>query len=131
LIPDSGSLIPDPLSSEAIASVAVGAGKPKVTDPAEIIFGYGVPILTAAGSTEKLARSFLGGLRKEHGDETLVNALRDCIRAKPLQPTEWLAKALPPKGRAPNPKDEAARRAASDAEARRLLGFNSQEIVDA
>ena len=96
--------------SEAIASAAdksaaggAGAGdeageRPKATDPAEIIFGYGVPLLTVAGSTDKHARSFLAGLRNGHGDTAVVDALRNCIRAKPLQPLEWLAKALPPKG---------------------------------
>lgn len=77
--------------SEAIAS----AVKPPLT-PDEIIFGYGVPILTSAGTAEKQARSFLGGLRKAHGDDALVNTLRECIRAKPLQPLEWLAKAMLP-----------------------------------
>lgn len=66
----------------------------------EIIFGYGVPILTAAGSSDKHARSFLAGLRKEHGDRALVDKLRDCMRAKPLQPLEWLAAAMPPKAKA-------------------------------
>lgn len=64
----------------------------------QIIFGYGVPLLTNAGTSDKQARSFLGGLRKSHGDVALVNSLRDCIRAKPLQPLEWLAAALPPNG---------------------------------
>lgn len=92
------SLIPDPLiHSEAKAS---GGEPPKVTDPDEIIFGYGVPLLTNAGSTDKHARSFLGGLRKQHGDAALIDKLRDCIKAKPLQPIEWLAAALPPKARA-------------------------------
>ena len=92
------SLIPDSLiHSEAKAS---GGEPPKVTDPDEIIFGYGVPLLTSAGSTDKHARSFLGGLRKQHGDAALIDKLRDCIKAKPLQPIEWLAAALPPKARA-------------------------------
>lgn len=79
--------------SEAKAS---GVKPPMTAD--EIIFGYGLPILTNAGTAEKQARSFLGGLRKAHGDDALVNTLRECIRAKPLQPLEWLAKAMPPKG---------------------------------
>jgi hypothetical protein len=77
--------------SEAKAS----GGKPPMT-PDEIIFGYGVPLLTNAGSTDKHARSFLGGLRKAHGDDSVVNTLRECIRAKPLQPMEWLAAAMLP-----------------------------------
>ena len=88
----SSSVIPIP--SEAKAS---GGKPPQITDPDEIIFGYGVPMLTTAGTPEKQARSFLGGLRKQHGDEALVNKLRDCAKAKPLQPLEWLAAALPPK----------------------------------
>ena len=85
------------ISSEANAS----AGEPaKVTDPDEIIFGYGVPLLTNAGTPERQARSLLGGLRKQHGDHALIDKLRDCIKAKPLQPLEWLCAALPPKARA-------------------------------
>jgi uncharacterized protein YdaU (DUF1376 family) len=80
-----------------------GVKTPLSTD--EIIFGYGVPLLTNAGTAEKNARSFLGSLRKVHGDEALVNTLRDCIKAKPIQPLEWLAKALPPDGIKKNPAD--------------------------
>lgn len=76
----------------------VSGGKPPAMKPEEIIFSYGVPLLTNAGTAEKQARSFLGGLRKAHGDGAVVNALRECLRVKPLQPLEWLAKALPPAG---------------------------------
>lgn len=86
--------IPNTNTSEAKAS----GGKPPTMTPEEIIFGYGVPLLVSAGNTDKAARSFLGGLRKAQQDDgAIVNALRDCIRAKPLQPLEWLAAALPPK----------------------------------
>ena len=73
-------------------------GEKQPMKPDEIIFGYGVPLLTAAGSSDKQARSFLGGLRKAHGDAALIDKLRACIRAKPLQPLEWMAAALPPGG---------------------------------
>lgn len=81
-------------SSEANAS---GGKPPKLTDPDEIIFGYGLPMLTAAGNADKHVRSFLGGLRKEHGDEAVIDKLRECAKTRPLQPLEWLAAALPPK----------------------------------
>lgn len=84
-------------SSEANAS---GGKAAKLTDPDEIIFGYGVPMLTAAGNEDKHVRSFLGMLRKEHGDTAVIDKLRECAKTKPLQPLEWLAKALPPKGSA-------------------------------
>ena len=83
----------EPLTNDSVAK-ATGAKAPLTAD--EIIFGYGVPLLTNAGTPDKQARSFLGGLRKSHGDDALVNALRDCIKAKPLHPLEWLAKVLPP-----------------------------------
>ena len=95
-IPD----LPSVDHSEAIASdaVVVLAEEPKLVDQGEIIFGYGVPMLASAGSTDKHARSFLAGLRKGHGDALLIDALRSCAKAKPLQPLEWLAAALPPQG---------------------------------
>lgn len=96
-----------------------GAKAPLTTD--EIIFGYGVPLLTNAGTADKQARSFLGGLRKSHGDDELVNALRDCIREKPLQPLEWLAKRLPPKGAPPKMNKQEALEASNRAIAERLL----------
>lgn len=75
----------------------VSGGKPPMK-PDEIIFGYGVPLLTNAGTAEKQARSFLGGLRKIHGDQALIDTLRECLKERPLQPLEWLAAALPPTG---------------------------------
>ncbi len=86
---------------ELIPSVAKATGDKSPLTPDEIIFGYGVPLLTNAGISDKQARSFLGGLRKSHGDDALVDALRECIRAKPLQPLEWMAKILPPIGAPP------------------------------
>lgn len=100
-------------------------GKPsKLTDPDEIIFGYGVPMLVNAGTAEKQARSFLGGLRKHHGDETLIDKLRECIKAKPLQPLEWLAAALPPSGAKPKLNKQEALEASNAAVAERFLRNN-------
>jgi uncharacterized protein YdaU (DUF1376 family) len=96
-----------------------GDKPPLSTD--EIIFGYGVPLLTNAGATDKSARSFLGSLRKAHGDETLVNTLRDCIRAKPIQPLEWLAKALPPDGIKPKLNKQESLEASNRAVVEKLL----------
>jgi hypothetical protein len=77
-----------------------GGKPPKLTDPKEIIFGYGLAMLVNAGTPEKHARSFLGGRASEYSDQELVDVLRDCAKAKTLQPLEWIAKAMPPKGSA-------------------------------
>ena len=78
---------------------ASGGEPPKITDPEKIIFSYGLGMLVSAGTPDKTARSFLGGLRKGHGDTALIDKLRECAKAKPLQPLEWLAAALPPGGK--------------------------------
>lgn len=96
--PDANAMPPTPTPTPINSSVAnaTGGEPPKLTDPAEIIFGYGLSMLVNAGTGEKQGRSFLGGLRKAHGDEALIDKLRECAKAKPLQPLEWLAAALPP-----------------------------------
>jgi hypothetical protein len=101
--------------SDAYASGG-DAAKGRLTDPEEIIFGYGLQMLLAAGNEDKNARTFLGGLRKVHGDAVLIDKLRECARAKPLQPLTWLAAALPPPaiaGARPNAQEalEASNRA--------------------
>lgn len=98
-----------PLTNNQSNSVTnvTGGEPPKITDPEEIIFGYGLTMLVAAGTPDKNARSFLGGLRKGYGDAALVDKLRECAKAKPLQPVEWLAAAMPPGGAASKiPKPE-------------------------
>lgn len=107
---DSFNLIPDSLHSVAKAT----DGKPSAKDVVQEmddktkVFTYGVPILVNGGSTDKAARSFLGGLCKGHGDAAVVEALRSCVRERPLQPLEWLAAALPPIGSKERPKGRAA-----------------------
>lgn len=96
----AGASSPSPSSTNASEANASGGEPPKPLSPDEIIFGYGLPLLTNAGTADKQARSFLGGLRKAHGDEALIDKLRECLKAKPLQPLEWLAAALPPTGQA-------------------------------
>jgi uncharacterized protein YdaU (DUF1376 family) len=108
------------------SSVSKDTGVKTPMSSDEIIFGYGVPLLTNAGTADAAARSFLGGLRKAHGDEALVNTLRDCIRAKPLQPLEWLAAALPPGGIKPKPNKQEALEASNRAVVERALKKEAQ-----
>jgi hypothetical protein len=93
LTSDSLSLIPDSIPADKSA-----AGKPAVGNAgADAIFSFGLPLLTAAGINDRHARSFLGGRRKDYGDEAVIEKLRACAEEKPLQPLEWLAAALPPR----------------------------------
>lgn len=98
-LPKEEKRIEDSFKNSSVTNVT-GGEPPKITDPEEIIFGYGLTMLVAAGTPDKNARSFLGGLRKGYGDAALVDKLRECAKAKPLQPVEWLAAAMPPGGAA-------------------------------
>jgi hypothetical protein len=73
--------------SEAKAS---GGKPPADADPAELIFGLGLPLLLAASVPEKSARSMLGLMRKMHGEEAVIHAVQRCADEKPLQPVEFL-----------------------------------------
>lgn len=105
---------PEPEPEEIHSVAKATGGKPPIKpvsqdmDDKDKIFTYGVPMLVNAGSTDKAARSFLGGLTKGHGDAAVVQALRDCIKAKAIDPLTWLAKALPPKGSAQKPNKQEA-----------------------
>jgi hypothetical protein len=64
-------------------------------------------MLVNAGTPEKHARSFLGGRVKDYDEAAVIDKLRECAKARPLQPLEWLAAALPPPpcaGASPTPK---------------------------
>lgn len=111
---------PNPKPNTNYSESKDSGGKPPM-QPDEIIFGYGLALLTNAGTAEKQARSFLGGLRKQHGDNVLIDSLRECARAKPLQPLEWLAAALPPAGG--KPKNESFRERDQRAAAERVAAF--------
>lgn len=77
------------------------AGAPP--DSADLIFSLGVPLLTAAGVSDRNARSMLGAQRKQHGDAAVIDALQRCAAQKPLQPVSWLQAALPAKPPAARP----------------------------
>lgn len=111
------------------APIGAGGKPPKLTDPKEIIFGYGLALLVNAGVAEKQARSFLGGLEKHHGSAAVVDKLRDCARAKPLQPLEWMAAALPPARASPKPNAQEALEASNDAVVQRVLAQEKANAV--
>lgn len=82
------------IHSEAIAS---GGPPPNPPDASDQIFALGPPLLTAAGVTDKNARSMLGLMRKTHGDDALLRALGRMAVEKPIQPVPWLQAALGPR----------------------------------
>lgn len=103
-----------------------GAGAPP--GPADVIFATGVPLLTAAGVSDRNARSMLGLMRKQHGDEAVIDALARCAQTQPLEPVAWLQAALKPKPAAAARRRDDGRTAAAIA----VFGHapDQSEVVD-
>ena len=92
-------------TSEAIAS---GAAAPP-TDR-DIVFATGVTLLTAAGVSDRNARSFLAAQCKTHGERAVRAALERCATERPIEPVPWLVESLKsaPAGRAATKPDRLA-----------------------
>lgn len=68
---------------------------PETVDAATVIFSHGLAWLKgAAARPEKDLRSLLGKWRRDYGDAALIEALGAAQRHGPIEPVEWLTKAL-------------------------------------
>ncbi len=74
------------------SSVANATGAEPPSDPIKELFDVGVSILTAAGQSEKEARSMVGKWRKAKGEGEVLAALLDCRSRAISNPLEWLQK---------------------------------------
>ena len=88
---------PPESETETDSSVDESTGG-EAADPIKELFDLGVSILTAAGQTEKQARSLVGKWRKAHsGNEgKVLSAFLDCRTKGISNPVEWLTKRLEP-----------------------------------
>src|SRR5690606_27860066 len=62
--------------------------------PKDFIWRVGVDLLTSAGEKNATARSFLGKLCKEHGDDQVREALGRAAAVAPAEPKAWLQGVL-------------------------------------
>lgn len=86
---------PDTSTSEPIGSGGAGA----LPTDRDLVFANGVTLLTAAGVSDKNARSFLAAQCKAHGEAAVLTALDGCASERPIAPVAWLQASL--KARAP------------------------------
>lgn len=91
---DSLLLIPDSLIPDSLSSVPIGTGAEAPSDR-DMLFATGVPLLTAAGVSDKNARSMLAGLAKKHGDSAVAYAIRQTAIDRPVEPVSWLQSLMP------------------------------------
>lgn len=98
---DSLNLIPLTLNLPSeVPTTSGAAAPPAITESADPIFGGCLDFLVSKGCATKGARSFLGLMRKNHGDTTLVQAIERAEREDITDPIPWLRKYLEarPKG---------------------------------
>lgn len=69
------------------------ADKPP-SEPIDVIFQIGTPMLTEAGVKDASARSLLGKLRKMHGDKAVAEAVIRMAAERPSEPAAWIVAAL-------------------------------------
>lgn len=85
---------PTPSSSSSSSSSNQGTSPPsgaKAPDPVkDEIWKSGKALLVGEGKTTESAGSFLGKLCKDFGQVLVLDAVRDCVRATPAKPSEWL-----------------------------------------
>lgn len=62
--------------------------------PKDYVWRVGVDLLTSAGEGERNARSFLGRLCKNHGDEAVREAVGRAVAVAPAEPKAWLQGAV-------------------------------------
>lgn len=80
---------PPPPKKEGSVANATGG---EAADPVKELFDAGVKLLTAAGQSEKQARSLIGKWRKGRSDGDVLTALIDCRARAISDPVEWLQK---------------------------------------
>lgn len=108
-------------------------GSPPVAPAAvDVIFGMGIPLLTAAGVAEKQARTMLGMFRKQHGDDATVRAIQQCADDQAIEPVGYLQRVLrsQPKGAARAPSRSQASAQWSDELRAELLGSGRGYEID-
>lgn len=86
---DANGYAPPPPPTKSSVDKSTGGEPP---DPIKELFDTGVSLLTAAGQTEKQARSLIGKWRKTSSDGEVLTALIDCRSRAISEPVEWLEK---------------------------------------
>jgi uncharacterized protein YdaU (DUF1376 family) len=76
------------------SSVPNGTGAVAPPTDRDLVFANGVTLLTAAGVSDKNARSFLAAQCKAHGEAAVRRAIDQCAAARPIQPVPWLQSVL-------------------------------------
>lgn len=105
-----GNVSPPPTTQGINTSEAIASGAAAPPTDRDIVFATGVTLLTAAGVSDRNARSFLAAQCKTHGERAVRAALERCATERPIEPVPWLVESLKsaPAGRAATKPDRLA-----------------------
>jgi len=98
------------------------------------LWKVGKSLLQNAGIPKAQCGSFVGKLVKDYGDAIVIGAVRATVVARPADPAEYLkAVCMRAKGEraSSQPTDLKAAQEAANAEARRRLGIDRAEVINA
>ena len=119
-------------------SVPGGTGdavaKPAAEMTKDELWKVGKSLLQNAGIPKAQCGSFVGKLVKDYGDAIVIEAVRATVVTRPADPAEYLkAICMRAKGErvSTQPTDLRAAREAANAEARRRLGIDHAEVINA
>lgn len=79
---------------EGIQTTSGASAPPASSESPDPIFGQCLDFMKAKGCAERGARSFLGLMRKNHGDASLVQAIERAEREDVSEPIPWVRKYL-------------------------------------
>lgn len=88
----TGETAPEPVPD--IPTTSGAFAPPSIAESSDPIFGHCLAFLTAKGCAARGARSFLGMMRRDHGDAALVQAVERAEREDVSDPIPWLRKYL-------------------------------------
>lgn len=80
--------------------IANAIGGDAASDPAKVMFDAGVSLITGAGKSEPVARSWLGKSRKAHGVEAVIAAIGAAKREGAIDPISFMEACFATRARA-------------------------------
>lgn len=83
-----------PIGAGAAAPLPATRALPENPSDRDMVFALGVPLLTAAGVSEKNARSMLAQLSKQHGEAVVHQAIRTTADNGAGEPVSYLQRVL-------------------------------------
>ena len=81
-------------ASRNAPTVAEGEDKQAGPSPKDYVWSAGVKLLVGAGAIERCARSLLGRMIGDHGEERVAETIARAVVERPVDPQRWIVRQL-------------------------------------